>query len=117
MHMTKRTQAPHEEIAVLIRSFRIAAHWTREELAVKAGLTPMVVAAAEEGHSTQWETLTKLANAFGCDSFVELCRAGDHLFQSEWTSKLLRLWKALPDDEARKRALDIVVAEVMKPRK
>ncbi|MDR1988704.1 MAG: helix-turn-helix transcriptional regulator [Acidobacteriaceae bacterium] len=72
-----RSPGPHSELAVLICSYRLAARWTQEELAAKAGLTLAVVAAIEDGHSTRWDTLTKLANAFGFDSFIDLCRAGE----------------------------------------
>jgi transcriptional regulator with XRE-family HTH domain len=115
--VVKRTQGPYDELATLIRSFRTAAQWTQSELAEKAGIAPMSVSTTENGRSTRWETLTKLANAFGFDTFIDLCRAEDCPEQAEQTRALLRAWNALPDDRARKDALMLIAAEVVKPRR
>ncbi|MDR1990016.1 MAG: helix-turn-helix domain-containing protein [Acidobacteriaceae bacterium] len=114
--MAKRKQGPYADLAALIRSFRIAANWTQGELAEKAGIALMSVSAAENGRNARWETLTGIANAFGFENFIELCRAENHPLQTEQTRALLRAWKALPDDQARKDALDLVAAEIVKPR-
>ncbi|MDR1990688.1 MAG: helix-turn-helix domain-containing protein [Acidobacteriaceae bacterium] len=105
------------ELASLLRSVRLAANWTQDELADKAGISPMSVSAAENGRNTRWDTLTEIAHAFGFDSFIEMCRANGCPVQAEQTRALLRAWKALPDDKARGNALKRVAATVVKPSK
>ncbi|MDR1990600.1 MAG: helix-turn-helix domain-containing protein [Acidobacteriaceae bacterium] len=107
----------YEELADLVRSFRHAADWTQSELAERAGIALMSVSAVENGRNVRWETLTSLANAFGFENFIELCRVEDNPSHTEQTRALLRVWSALPDDQARQAVLDLIAAELVKPRK
>ncbi|MDR1990605.1 MAG: helix-turn-helix domain-containing protein [Acidobacteriaceae bacterium] len=106
----------YDDLANLIRSFRFSANWTQSELAERAGIALMSVSAVENGRNTRWETLNSIAQAFGYDSFIDLCRAGVDPLHAGQMQALLRAWDALPDEQARTNALALIAAEVVKPR-
>lgn len=99
------------DLGSYIRGLREAKGWTQIQLAKKAKMRNERISEVENGSNARAEQYQKIAVALGYRGVLEMIMSGgDGL-----TVKLLRLWKRLPDDGARKDALqsmrDQIVAD------
>lgn len=79
---------------------------TAIDIAEKGGLTrgPASVSDLKGGANAQWDTLNRFAKGAGYRSALEMFMSGGDAL----TLQMLRVWRALPDDEARRDALAAV---------
>ena len=99
------------DLGLFIRGLREAKGWSQIQLAKKAKMRNERISEVERGSNAQIEQYDKIARALGYRSVLEMIMSGGDLT----TVKLLRLWKRLPDDTARKDVLssmrDQIVAD------
>lgn len=85
------------DLGVLVRAIRDARGWTQAELAIRADMRGERISDVEIGKNVRVEQFDKIAKAFGFRSTLEMFMSGG----DDLTAKLLRLWKRIPDQEAR----------------
>lgn len=100
------------DLGVFIRGLRDAKGWTQKELAARAKMRNERVSEIENGSNARIDKFEKIAHALGYRGGVlEMIMSGGDVL----TTKMLRLWRRLPDEGARKDVLksmrDQIVAD------
>lgn len=97
------------ELGGYVRSVREARELKQADLARKAEMRGAQLSLLENGANVEIQFYEKVARAMGFRGALEMFTSG----ADRSTRKLLRLWKALPDDAARKDALSAIEAIVV----
>lgn len=87
-----------------MRKVRAERGLTAKAVAQKAKMRPAMMTHLEQGGNAAWGYYSAAARAMGYRSALELFMSGG----DRMTAQLLRAWRALPDDEARMAALELV---------
>lgn len=100
-----------KELGAFARLCRERKGLTQAHVAELAGMRGPQVSLLETGANVEVQFYERVARALGFRHSLEMFTAGG----DEKTRRLLRLWKALPDEEARDEALtlmrDVIVAD------
>lgn len=100
---------PYAKLGAYVRSAREAKRMTATEVATKAGMRNAQMTAVESGANVEVQFYERIAIALGYRGALEMFTSGGDAL----TVKLLRLWRALPDDEARKDALRSIREQIL----
>lgn len=95
---------PSKAIGAAIKALREDKNLTQKEVAEKVGTHFSQISLIENGANVESQWYERLAGAMGFRNALEMLASGG----DDLTRKLLRLWKRLPDEEARKDVLKLV---------
>lgn len=105
------TKGPYSALGEYVRRVRSHRGLNQGELAVKAKMRPAQLSGLENGANVEIKFYDRVARAMDYRGALEMFTSGG----DEKTRKLLRLWRALPDEEARTEVLrlvqDVIVAD------
>ena len=96
-----RTYPP---VGAFLQQVRLSRRLQGKEIAERSGMRPAQVTHLQQGGNALWEYYDSFAKACGFKTALDMFTTGG----DSQVARLLRLWKALPDDAARMAALRAV---------
>lgn len=103
---------PAVQLGHAIRKVREDRHLSQRELAAKIGSHFSQVSLIENGANVEVQWYERVARALGFKDSLELFNSGG----DDLSRRMFRLWRRLPDDEARREVLKVmqrvIVADV-----
>lgn len=96
--------APAKELGAYVRTCRTRKGLTQVEVAERAQMRGIQVSLLETGSNVEVQFYERIARVLGFRNALEMFASGG----DDQTRRLLRLWRALPDDEARTDVLKLI---------